>query len=440
VGAILKMGLPSMVGFLAHHIYHLVDTWWISRLPEKEAGVAAVTFLGNIVWFFFTFNQLVGPGSVAVISRRYGEKEYDLAEKAIKETILLKLFFGAIFGISGSFFVADMLPLIGAEGQALEMGIAYGEIIFLGMPIMYATYSIFTALRGVANPNIALFLMLGSNLFNMVLDPIFMFGYLGLPAYGIRGAAIASIISYVITFAIGMYIFYGNHANVKLHLLSKAGISLASMWKIMKIGAPVWLGEMSFVSSRMLIMSMVSQYGTAVVAAYGIGNQITTFGVSVMIGIGLGLSALIGHNIGSGKIERARKIGNQAILLGSGFMTVFGIVVYAFPGVIIGLFFDNPETIELGSRMLRIFAISFPAIGVFLMVEQVHMGVGFNTPAMVVNIISAWLFLVLPIYLLTQVMGVPQTAIWWSMTVAMIVSASMFYLYYIKGRWLTYKV
>ena len=126
IGSILKMGLPSMVGFLAHHIYHMVDTWWISRLPEKESGVAAVTFLGSIIWFFFTFNQLIGPGSVAIISRRYGEKAFDLTEKAIKESIALKLFFGAILGIVGSIFAGDMLSAIGAENRALEMGIEYG--------------------------------------------------------------------------------------------------------------------------------------------------------------------------------------------------------------------------------------------------------------------------------------------------------------------------
>ena len=93
IGSIMKMGLPSMFGFLSQNIYSFVDTYWVSRLPEKEAGVAAVTFFATILWFFFSFNQLVGPGSVAIISRRYGEKDYDNAEKAIKETLLLKLVF-----------------------------------------------------------------------------------------------------------------------------------------------------------------------------------------------------------------------------------------------------------------------------------------------------------------------------------------------------------
>jgi putative MATE family efflux protein len=440
IGSILKMGLPSMVGFLAHHIYHMVDTWWVSRLPEKESGVAAVTFLGSIIWFFFTFNQLIGPGSVAVISRRYGEKAYDLTEKAIKESIVLKLFFGVILGIAGSVFAGDMLSAIGAEGRALEMGIEYGQVIFLGMPVMYATYSIFTGMRGVANPNMALALMLGSNVLNMVLDPIFMFGYFGLPAMGIRGAAVASVISYVITFLTGMFLFYADFTNVKLNISGRESISIPSMWKMLKIGVPAWVGDISFAGARMLITSMVAPFGTAVVAAYGVGNQVTAFGISILVGIGLGLSALIGHNIGSEKPERAKKIGDRAVMLGVGIMLAFGLIVYIFSGMIIGMFFSNPETIAQGSKMLKIFAFGFPFLGVLLMLEQIHLGVGFNAPAMVVNIIHSWVIEVVPIYFLTAYFGFSQIAIWWTISGAGLVTSTLFFIYYQRGRWLTYRV
>jgi len=440
LGSIVKMGLPSMVGFLAHHIYHLVDTWWISRLPEGEAGVAAATFIGSIMWFLFTFNQMVGPGSVAVISRRYGEKNYALVEKAIKESIILKLFLGAILGTVGFLFAGKMLGAIGASGRSLEMGIEYGSVIFIGMPVMYATYSIFTAMRGVANPQMALIMMLVSNGFNMILDPIFMFGYLGVPAMGIRGAAIASLTSYFLTFTIGMGLFYANVPNVKLSLRGPAPVSIPSMWTMLKIGVPAWLGDMSFSGARMLITRLVAPFGTAVVAAYGVGNQVSAIGISILVGIGLGLSALIGHNVGGEKKDRAQKIGNQAILIGAGVMTLFGLVVFVFAGNIIGLFFNNPETIEYGRKMLRIFTLSFPFIGIFIMIEQIHLGVGLNTPTMVFNIIHAWGLELLPVYILTVYLGFSESSIWWTITGAGMLVSLMFMTYYKRGRWLTHKV
>ena len=440
IGSIIKMGLPSMFGFLAQHIYHMADTFWISRLPEKESGVAAVTFFGSIMWFMFTFNQMVGPGSVAIISRRYGEKQYDLAEKAIKESIILKLFFGAVLGIFGYLFAGNMLSLIGASGRALEMGIAYSKIIFIGMPVMYAVYTLFTAMRGVANPNMALGLMLTSNVLNMCLDPVLMFGYFGLPALGIEGAAIASLISYTLTFVVGVGLFYADVPNVKLHIRGKEHVSLKSMWTMLKIGIPAWLGDMSFSGARMIITRLVAPFGTAVVAAYGISNQVTAFGIHLLVGIGLGLSSLIGHNLGSDKVERAKKIGDQSLMLGVGIKTLMGLIVFVFAGNIIGIFFDNPETIAYGRIMLRIMALGFPFIGILIMLEQIHIGVGLNSPTMVFNILHSWILELLPIYILTVYFGYSELAIWWAIVAATVIASSMFYIYYRQGRWLTHRV
>lgn len=440
IGSILKMGVPSMFGFLSQNIYSLVDTYWVSRLAEKEAGVAAVTFFSTILWLFFSFNQLVGPGSVAIISRRYGEKDYDQTEKAIKETLFLKLFFGLIFGVVGYFTVDSMLTLLGARGTALTEGIAYGQVMFLGMAIMYATYSIYTAMRGVANPQMAMILMIASNILNMVLDPIVMFGYFGLPAMGIRGAAIASVASYTITLAVGVFLFYGNFTNVRLHLRGKAKVSIASMWKIVKIGVPAWLGDMSFSGARLVITPMIAAFGTGVVAAYGVGNHVTHFGISLLVGIGLGLSSLIGHNVGGKKHERARKTADQAVLLSIGIMVVFGVVSFVFAGQIMRLFFDDPDTLGYGVLMLRIFAVSFPFLGMFIMISEIHVGVGLNTPAMMISFMHSWLFEVVPVFMLTQVFGLDQNAIWWTITLATIASAVIFYWYYRRGRWLTVEV
>lgn len=440
IGGILRMGVPSMLGFLSQNIYGLVDTYWVSRLPGKEAGVAAVTFFGTIMWLFFSFNQLVGPGSVAVISRRYGEKAFDKAEKAIKETLILKLFFGFVFGIVGYFSVDWMLLMMGAEGEALRAGIAYGRIMFLGMGIMYATYSIYTAMRGVANPQVAMILMISSNVLNLILDPIMMFGYFGMPAMGIEGAAVASISSYSITFAVGLWYFYSGRTNVVLHLRGKERVNIASMWKLVRIGIPAWLGDMSFSSSRLIITPLIAAFGTEIVAAYGVAIQITHFGIMVLVGMGLGLSSLIGHNIGSGKLDRARKTANTAVMLGIGTMVVMALITYFFARHIVGLFFDNPTTIEQGVILLEIFAVSFPFLGAMLMMEEIHMGVGLNMPAMIMNIIHSWPLQVLPIFILTQFYDFGQIAIWWTMVASAVASTIGFYFYYRRGRWLTHQV
>jgi putative MATE family efflux protein len=440
IAAILNMGLPSMFGFLSQNIYAFVDMYWVSNLPEGEAAVAAITFLGSLLWLFYSFNNLVGPGSVAVISRRYGEKDYAGAEKSIRETLVLKLLFGLVFGALGMIFVEPMLTLLGARDETLRLGVAYGQITFAGMGIGYTMYSIFTALRSIANPKMAMIMMIASNLLNMVLDPVFIFGYLGMPALGIRGAAVASLVSMVLTLLAGLALFLSHKTNVRLRLRGGRPMALAGMWQLIKIGIPSWLGGLSYSGARLVITPLIATFGTGVVAAYGVGNQITSFGVMILVGIGLGLSSLIGQTLGAGKVERARQTADRAILLGITIMVLVGGVVATFPAAIMRLFFDEPQTVAVGVTMLRIFAIGFPFLGAFLMIEEVHTGVGQNSPAMVFNLIHSWLLVIVPVLILTQYLGLREEAIWWVVSLAGAVSAGLFYVYYRRGRWLTVTV
>ncbi len=440
IGSILRMGLPSMFGFLAQHIYAMADMFWVSRLTDGESGVAAITFFNNLMWMLFSFNSLVGPGSVAVISRRYGEKAFDQAEKAIKEALLLKLFFGLILAIVGYILLPDMLKLLGARDEALALGIQYGRIMLVGLPIMYATYSIFTALRGIANPNMAMALMIGSNLLNITLDPFLIFGYAGFPTLGMPGAAYASVFSFCLTFLIGLILFRTNWTNVRLHFFGRVPIALASMWKMVKIGIPAWLGSLSFSGSRLLITPMIAGFGTDVVAAYGVGMQLFGFGMTLLVGIGLGLSSLIGHNIGAGKLDRARKTGNHAIILGVCIMATVAILAWAFGKFFMGLFFSSTDTINLGVELLRIMAIGFPFFGAYMMIEQIHSGVGLNTPAMIFSIINSWGFQVLPALMVTQIFGLQQNAVWWILSFSGMITSIMFFAYYRRGKWLTVQV
>ncbi|HWR82319.1 MAG TPA: MATE family efflux transporter, partial [Candidatus Deferrimicrobium sp.] len=198
--------------------------------------------------------------------------------------------------------------------------------------------------------------------------------------------------------------------------------------------------DMSWAGSRLIITSMVAPFGTAVVAAYGVGNQVTAFGIMLLVGIGLGLSALIGHNLGAAKHDRARKTADQALLLGAGVMIIFGAITFVFARDVIGLFFDAAGTVEVGRTMLRIFALGYPFLGAFIMMEEIFMGAGWNTPPMVMNLITSWGLQAAPVLVLANHFALGETSVWWTLTLANVIMACAFYLYYRRGRWLTARV
>jgi Na+-driven multidrug efflux pump len=212
------------------------------------------------------------------------------------------------------------------------------------------------------------------------------------------------------------------------------------MAKIIKIGVPAWLGSLSFSGARLAIMPMVAIFGNSVIAAYGVGMTIAAIGISILIGIGLGLGALIGHNLGAGKKERAKKTADQAILLAIGIMLAVSASMIIFARPIMRLYFDNPDTVQIGVTLLRIMAIGFPFTGIYLMLEQIYSGVGLNTPAMVVSVGHSWALEIPAIYIFTQILQYNHNAVWWSITAATFISALGFYWYYRKGQWLEVKV
>ncbi|NMC43896.1 MAG: MATE family efflux transporter [candidate division Zixibacteria bacterium] len=438
IRSILHMGLPSMIGFSLGNIYELVNAFWLSRLGPEP--VAAITILGPVFWVIYSANSAVGAGSVAIISRRYGEKDRAEAEAAIKEAIILKWIAAVCFGAIGYALTPLLLRLLGAEGNVLDMGITFGRIVFLGLGFNFATYTIFTALRGVANPIKAMVIMIAFNVFNMILDPILIFGWWIFPKMGIAGAGWAVFASYVLAFAIGMIMFYTGRANVRLHWKGRRPIQWSRMWMMVKIGIPSAVGTLSFSVGRLVVMPMITIFGVNVVAAYGVGIRVTNLGATLLVGIGLGLSALIGHNLGAGKRERTRRTANQAILLGIEIMTVMAAVSFVFARQITGLFFQEPDIVAYGETILRILAASMPFLGLYLMIENVYTGVGENRPTMVLNIIHSWIFEIPAVYITTRLLGLSQTAVWWSLSGALVVASLLYYWYYRRGQWLHVKV
>lgn len=438
IGSILRMGLPSMIGFAAVNIYDLIDMFWVARLGPEN--VAAITIFFSFSWVIGSVNQIAGTGSLAVISRRYGERDLDATEAAIKEAILLKWLLAIFFGSIGYMLVGEVLVILGASGRVLELGISYGHIHFLGLGLFFSSYTIYTGLRGIGDPNKAMIIMISGVVLNMVLDPFLIFGWWIFPELGLVGAAVASVFTYGFTFTVGLIIFFSGTTSIKMRFRSKHPISIVRLWRMMKIGAPAGITSTSFALSRMVVMPMVAVFGTNVVAAYGMGMRVSALGVMMVVGMGLGVSALIGNILGARKIERARQTAETAILFAASVMGFFGLVNLIGAPIIVRFFFDSPVLIYLGVELLRINALISPSIGVNITMEMIHAGAGDNRPPMFFSMLYSWGLQIPLILLTTRIFGFDQNGVWWSMAASNFITTVCFYIYYRRGRWLQRRV
>jgi len=438
LGNVMRMGFPSAVGFAAGNLYQIADMFWVSRIGS--GAVAAITFFGAYYWVISSVNMIAGTGSVSVISRRYGENDLPRTEVAIKEAILLKWILAIFFGVIGYFTTPQIVHLLGARGDVAELAIPYGRVLFIGLATNFSCWTIYTALRGIGHPNTAMGIMVGSAALNMILDPLFIFGWFGVPEMGVVGAAVASVISYTLTTFFGIALFYAGRFNVAFHLRPEVKMHVRTMYQMLKIGLPAGITSISDSLGRSVIMPMLAVFGPAAVAVYGAGVQFIHLGIMLSVGLNLGMAALIGQNMGAGKLDRAWDTACKGLWLGITLMVGLGALVFVFAEPAIRIFFSTEPEVSIGISFFRILALAMPFYGAYILFEGVFTGSGDTVPLMVVGITGTWAIQVPMVFVLTQILDVGVHGVWWSATAAGASAASMFFWIFMRRKWLDKKV
>jgi putative MATE family efflux protein len=439
IRSVLSMGFPSMIGFAATNVYDIVDMFWVARLGASS--VAAVTLFFSFYWVISSVNMVAGAGSVAVISRRYGEDDIPGAEAAIKESILLKLGIALFVGFLGYTFLSPVLRLLGAEGEILRLSTSYGSVHLLGLGVTFSSFTIYTALRGVGEPRKAMGLMIAGVVFNLALDPFLIFGWGPFPRLEVAGAAWASIISYGFTFIAGMIMFYGGFTDFKLHLRGSVPVRLYGMWKILRIGLPSGANSLSFSLGRAMIMPMVAAYGANIVAVYGMSMRVTALGIMIIVGMGLGLSALIGQNLGAGKPDRAWDTSMLAIRFLVGFTSIFSLILVLLARPIASAFFEDAAIIAIAVPTLRILSLNLPFAALGITFEMSCSGAGENRAPMLFSMMHTWVLQIPFVLIATRVLGLGYESVWWAMLISGVLGPTIFWVTYFRRRtWLGRKV
>ncbi len=439
IRSVLNMGFPSMIGFAATNVYDIVDMFWVAKLGASS--VAAVTLFFSFYWVISSANMIAGAGSVAVISRRFGEDDIPGTEAAIKESILLKLGIALIVGFVGYGFLWPVLRLLGAEGEILTLSASYGSVQLLGLGVSFSSFTIYTALRGVGEPRKAMVLMIAGVILNIALDPFLIFGWGPFPRLEVAGAAWASIISYGFTFIAGLVIFYGGFSAVRLHLRGADRVRMSRMMHILRIGLPAGFNSFSFSLGRAVIMPMVAAFGANVVAVYGMSMRVTALGIMIIVGMGLGLSALIGQNLGAGKPERAWDTSIASIRFLVGVTSVFSFAVILLARPITWAFFQDPDILAMGVPTLRIFALGLPFAALGITFDMSCSGAGENRAPMLFSMLHTWALQIPFILIATKLLGLGYQSVWWAMLLSGVLGPGFFWFTYFRRRtWLARKV
>lgn len=365
------------------------------------------------VWVIVSIGELVGVGLTAVASRRHGERDPAGAARAAGTALAMSLVLGLVVAVGGVLALPAIFRLMQATGQVAELAREFLVVQLLGAVLIYGYFVVTAAFRSAGDTRTPFVLLGGSVLINLVLDPIMILGWGPVPALGVYGAALATVLTRGLGFVVGVELLRRRRGI-------RPAFSGAVARTIARIGLPTMLTGVLFSLIYMLIVRYVGRFGTSAIAALGVGHKIE--GISYMICIGFGLAAetLVGQNLGAGKPGRARRAGWLTARIASVPACVLAGVFLLVPGALVGVFTDDPAVIHDGSLYLRAAAIGQLSMAFETVLEGALTGAGYTLPTMIAVVgISA-----LRVPLADLVAGPFGLAgIWWMLAVTAIARA-----------------
>ena len=440
---LIYMAVPTMLGFLSQTLYDIVDLIWIGKI--SGLAVASVTIFLTIIWITDVVNEIIGVSSISLISQNYGRGDYEEAAKAIGQSIFFKMIAAAVVSIVVYIFLKPIAQIFTQDPQTLQYIYDYGYIRIATLPILFALFSIVTALRNIGESKKQMIIMPGSAIVKIVLDPILMFEIvpiLGIKGFGLGvfGAALATVISNLLAFSLGMYYLFKGNERVQLKIDDFISFDWKMNYKLMTIGLPMGIENLLRNFSGIVILKFVASYGPEVIAVMGIGNRLVGFLIMPLLGLSMGGSAIVGQNLGKDNIERSRMTARASALFGMLVMSLVALIGMTFPKGIMTLFVKEAHIIDMGIPMVKIVLISLIFNAVSYGVSSCFMGSGYNFPYSVSSIVSKWVFQIPIMYLILKRYPENPNLIWYGFLVAAIVEMLINLYYYRKGTWIEKRV
>ena len=404
------MAIPAMVGMLAQSLNDVVDMMWIGRL--SAGSIAAITLFSSVYWLVNVFNNIIGNGSVTILSQAFGSGNVEEARKATAGVFTFKLLAGIAAAFVLYLIIDPILHLYTNDLTVIKDALAYGRIRIIFMPIMFSSFTVTTALRCSGDAKSPMIITMFTAILNMVLDPIFIFKtipFIGLPGLGlgIFGAALATVIATTLSFVIGFYLMFGPKSKLSIRAQELISIDLELAKRVTKIGLPQATSDFLNNLANIILIGIISLYGTVALAAWGVAGRI--FGLLVMPVSGLiqGGSAIAGQSIGADKIDRADLTARITAKLGAFSMMLIGGVSFIFAKQILGLFSADPQVITYGADCVRAVVLCLPFYAYAMGLATVFAGSGYTLPFLVSGIIAQWGLMVPIQIIMAKVLALP---------------------------------
>ncbi len=355
---LLKLSIPSVISMLISSIYNMADTYFVSQLGTSASAAVGIVF--PLMAIIQAVGFMLGSGSGSKISIYLGEGKQKEAERTAVSGIFSSVISGIIIAIICKIFLKDILHLIGATDTILPYAESYATWILLGFPIMCSSFVLNHILRSQGKTALSMIGLTTGGILNIILDPIFIFGF----DMGIAGAAIATILSQGISLVLLIMFVMGKHSIVKINIRNISW-KFSMYWMIIRIGAPSFFRQALASITAALLNNRIAMYGDSAVAAFTIVGRVVFLIFAVMLGVGQGFQPIVGYNYGAHNYKRVRSAYKVTLIGGGILMAIVAVGTFTFaPGIMAIFRPDDPEVIRIGAFNLRLQSVVIPFMAI----------------------------------------------------------------------------
>ncbi|KYK37390.1 MAG: MATE family efflux transporter [Theionarchaea archaeon] len=434
---ILGLAWPAVLDNLLHTLTTTVDMIMVGRLGA--AALASVGLGGQVLFIFQSLMIAVTVGTVAMVARSIGERDTEKARKVLEQS----LFFGALVtGIATpflSFFAGDFLHIYRAEEVVLLLASHYLEIAILGTAFIFVCLASAQALRGAGDTKTPLIISSIINGTNIGLNYVFIFGKLGFPPMGVRGAALGTTSAFVLG-AI-LYIFLLWQKKLKLHISFRGFTPNISIVKrILSIGTPAALEQLVIQMGFLVYMVIITSFGTESIAAHQIGIRIQSFSFMPGFGFAIAATALVGQNLGAKNPEAAEKSGWEACKLAILLMVGVAVLIFILAEDVARIFVNDQAVIDKAVIFIRILAFGEPAIAIHFTLGGALRGAGDTKWPLYASTAGLYGFRIPLALFLGVIIGLGVIGAWIAMTVEYFIRSFFVSWRFKRGGWKSIKV
>jgi len=358
-GHIKRIAIPASIGFFFNTMFNVVDSFYAGQLGTDALAGLALSF--PIFFLIIAISGGVGNGTSALSAIAIGKDNLKDYHQLALNAVVLALFIGILFGITAPLTVEPLFRLIGASGDSLRQGVSYTQTIFYGTVFFTLNFTFNGLLNSQGNTKpFRNYLIVGFFL-NLILDPLFIFGWFGLPALGTRGVALATIVVQALG---SVYLFFEVSKSEAFDwvMLKESRLSKTTIKDLLRQGIPAALNSATIALGVFVINYFVLLYGgDTTIAAYGVSLRIEQLILLPTIGLNIAVLAIVGQNFGAGHLDRILEVRKLTTKYGIVIMSLGMVIVLLFASPLIQIFDRSPAVVDAGVTYLRIATLVFIA-------------------------------------------------------------------------------